>query len=209
MSVRFPQLLQISGLVWFELLSEACCGQCGREGSADEVCRCPLRRPQPAAPSHALPAASCQVHLTHPTHLPPACFSCYPWPVGRVLLETPGEYRALEEYFKHCSASSPVSPGKPVPSLSPVICDSSEVGPLSVSGVPGYATGAVHPLQDTLPTSAVSELLQEFGPNVFVLWKLALLQKRILFCSSPPIGRTCLLGELNKSNTCSHLARCG
>ena len=86
-----------------------------------------------------------------------------------------------------------------MPSLSPVICDSSEVGPLSVSGVPGYATGAVHPLQDTLPTSAVSELLQEFGPNVFVLWKLALLQKRILFCSSPPIGRTCLLGELNKS----------
>jgi len=164
------------------------------------VCRCPLRRPQPAAPPHALPATSCQVHLTHPTHLPPAFLSCYPRLVGRVLLETPGEYRALEEYFKHCRASSPVSSGEPVPSLSPVMCDSSEVGPPSVPGVLGCATGAAHPLQDTLPTfSAVCELLQEFGPNVFVLWKLALLQKRILFCSSPPIGRTCLLGELNKS----------
>lgn len=52
------------------------------------------------------------------------------------------------------------------------------------------------PLQDVLPaSSSVSNFLQDFGPNTFILWKLALLQKRILFCSPPPVGRTCLQGE--------------
>ena len=61
--------------------------------------------------------------------------------------------------------------------------------------------GSAKPLQDGLPNSyCVSEFVQDFGPSTFVLWKLALLQKRILFCSPPPVGRACLQGEEGQMN---------
>ena len=49
-------------------------------------------------------------------------------------------------------------------------------------------------LQITHPAGCFSQFLQFFGPSIFILWKLALLKKRILIFSPPPIGVICYRG---------------
>ena len=53
-----------------------------------------------------------------------------------------------------------------------------------------------HLLQITHPAGCFSQFLQYFGVSVFVLWRMALLKKRILLYSPPPIGVVCYRGEL-------------
>ncbi|CAN8024689.1 unnamed protein product [Ixodes persulcatus] len=90
----------------------------------------------------------------------------------RHLLESPGLYSDLDQfYLKHCSrptleASSEQSPYK-------TICD------------------GMHSMQITHPAGCFSQFLNYFGEKVFLLWKFALLKKRILFFSPPPIGVVC------------------
>lgn len=43
-------------------------------------------------------------------------------------------------------------------------------------------------LQITHPAGCFNQFIRYFGEKVFVLWKLILLQKRILFFSPPPAG---------------------
>ena len=40
----------------------------------------------------------------------------------------------------------------------------------------------------------IDDYLEYFDASIFVLWKLALLQKRIIFCSPPPVGPSCFKG---------------
>jgi hypothetical protein len=93
-------------------------------------------------------------------------------------LEHPEEYGSLREYAQNFSLSSPL-----------------------LSGYLEEKDGRVNSPQmsSLLEGQSLSELIQEFladfGPFIFVLWKLALLQKRILFYSTPPVGKTCLQGE--------------
>ena len=51
-------------------------------------------------------------------------------------------------------------------------------------------------LQITHPSGCFSPFLQYFGENVFVLWRMALLKRRILLVSSPPVGLLCYRGQL-------------
>jgi hypothetical protein len=41
------------------------------------------------------------------------------------------------------------------------------------------------------PAGAITQYLQFFGPHIFILWKLALLKKRVIFYAPPPIGVVC------------------
>ena len=49
--------------------------------------------------------------------------------------------------------------------------------------------------QITHPAGCFSQFIRFFGEQIFTLWKFALLQKRILFFSPPPIGVVCYRGE--------------
>ncbi|KAI9010985.1 hypothetical protein CLU79DRAFT_446289 [Phycomyces nitens] len=54
------------------------------------------------------------------------------------------------------------------------------------------------------PALGFPAFVQQFGPSIFILWKAALLRKRIIFMTDPPMNRacqlvynTCLLGSLS------------
>lgn len=53
------------------------------------------------------------------------------------------------------------------------------------------ATADLPHMEITHPAGCFSQFLQFFGPSIFILWKLALLKKRILIFSPPPIGVIC------------------
>ncbi len=49
--------------------------------------------------------------------------------------------------------------------------------------------------QLSYPTGCFTDFLQFFGASIFVLWKLALLKKRIILFSPPPVGVLCHRGN--------------
>ena len=49
--------------------------------------------------------------------------------------------------------------------------------------------------QITHPAGCFAQFINFFGEHVFTLWKFALLQRRIIFFSPPPIGVVCYRGE--------------
>jgi len=49
--------------------------------------------------------------------------------------------------------------------------------------------------QITHPAGCMSQFIQFFGEQIMVLWKFALLRKRVLIFSPPPIGVVCYRGE--------------
>jgi len=49
--------------------------------------------------------------------------------------------------------------------------------------------------QVTHPSRCFTHFMQFFGHQMLILWKFALLGKRILFFSPPPIGDVCYRGE--------------
>lgn len=56
-------------------------------------------------------------------------------------------------------------------------------------------------LQITHPAGCMSQFIQFFGEQIMVLWKFALLRKRVLIFSPPPVGVVCYRGERLK-RTC-------
>ena len=52
-----------------------------------------------------------------------------------------------------------------------------------------------HLPQITHPAGCFTQFLQFFGPNIFILWKLALLKKKLILFSPPPIGVVCYRGN--------------
>lgn len=49
--------------------------------------------------------------------------------------------------------------------------------------------------QITHPAGCMSQFIRFFGEQIMVLWKLALLRRRILIFSPPPVGVVCYRGE--------------
>lgn len=89
----------------------------------------------------------------------------------RQLLEQPGLYEELVKFY--------------LTHQTPSVLD-------SCLGAP-YKTicDGMHSMEITHPAGCFSQFLNFFGERVFLLWKFALLKKRILFFSPPPIGVIC------------------
>lgn len=148
--------------------------------------------------------------LTHPCILP------HPFPY-RAQVECPGEYGSLEEYFRHyrnpqlaplsigqvdsaphipatLSAESAHPPGTQVglSFISPDVCPD-HVRPEHMCPDHVCPDHVIQIIQH--PVGCFSQFLCYFGPHVFTLWRLALLKKRVLMFSQPPIGEVCHRGE--------------
>jgi len=62
-----------------------------------------------------------------------------------------------------------------------------------VSPPSGFCPLSLH-LQITHPAGCMSQFIKFFGEQILVLWKFALLRKRILIFSPPPVGVVCYRG---------------
>eukprot|EP00128_Syssomonas_multiformis_P014088 Colp12_sorted_trinity150504_noHs@21320 len=91
------------------------------------------------------------------------------------ILEQPGQYEPLKEYFilRQDKVETPEVP------------TSTEAALLQTS------PDQLSKLKITHPAGCFKQFVQYFGPHVFVLWKLMLLRKRIVFLSPPPMGVVC------------------
>lgn len=88
----------------------------------------------------------------------------------------PGEYGSLEEYFRHYRnpqlREAHIESAPHIPALPP-------------------SSAAEQRLLIQHPVGCFSQFLRFFGPKVFTLWRLALLKKRVILFSQPPIGSVC------------------
>ncbi|XP_075867634.1 DENN domain-containing protein 11-like [Nelusetta ayraudi] len=97
----------------------------------------------------------------------------------RLQLQTPGHYSPLEAFYEDKRAVLPSG------------------GDSVVTACPANAWGAVinhsmHPeMKITHPAGCMSQFIRFFGEQIMVLWKLALLRRRILIFSPPPVGVVC------------------
>jgi hypothetical protein len=93
-----------------------------------------------------------------------------------IQLENPGSYTTLVEYynkFKVCTVKN-----------------NWLHSPQNVLGVEDLPF-----LKITHPAGCFSQFLNFFGEKIFIIWKLILLHRRILFFSPPPVGISCYRGE--------------
>lgn len=100
-------------------------------------------------------------------------------------LMNPGQYSTLEAYFEHRKAVLPARTAK-----------NNTVAAMTISKLPLTSAKKV-----THPSGCVSQFLQFFGDQVMILWKFALLRRRLLFFSLPPVGVVC-----NRVYSCCALA---
>ncbi|KAF1372507.1 hypothetical protein PFLUV_G00266120 [Perca fluviatilis] len=104
----------------------------------------------------------------------------------RLQLQSPGHYSPLEAFYEDKRALLP--PG----------------GDGVVIACPANAWGAainhsMHPeMKITHPAGCMSQFIRFFGEQIMVLWKLALLRRRILIFSPPPVGVVCYRGTTEK-----------
>ncbi|XP_047246289.1 DENN domain-containing protein 11-like isoform X2 [Girardinichthys multiradiatus] len=97
----------------------------------------------------------------------------------RLQLQSPGHYSPLEAFYEDKRALLPPS-GEDV-----------------VTAFPANAWGAainhsMHPeMKITHPAGCMSQFIRFFGEQIMLLWKLALLRRRILIFSPPPVGVVC------------------
>ncbi|XP_026217771.1 DENN domain-containing protein 11-like [Anabas testudineus] len=97
----------------------------------------------------------------------------------RLQLQSPGHYSPLEAFYEDKRALLPPS------------------GDGVVTACPANAWGAainhsMHPeMKITHPAGCMSQFIRFFGEQIMVLWKLALLRRRILIFSPPPVGVVC------------------
>ncbi|KAG7497604.1 hypothetical protein JOB18_040735 [Solea senegalensis] len=97
----------------------------------------------------------------------------------RLQLHSPGHYSPLEAFYEDKRALLPPS------------------GDGIVTACPASAWGAainhnMHPeMKITHPAGCMSQFIRFFGEQIMVLWKLALLRRRILIFSPPPVGVVC------------------
>ncbi|KFM79126.1 Protein LCHN, partial [Stegodyphus mimosarum] len=94
----------------------------------------------------------------------------------RQLLENPGSYAEMEAYYELHKGSFPTFNAFP---------DHSDA-------FSSRLWNNFMPLMKiTHPAGCFTQFMHFFGERIFVLWKLALLKKRIIFFSPPPIGVVC------------------
>ncbi|XP_061189570.1 DENN domain-containing protein 11-like [Saccostrea echinata] len=91
-------------------------------------------------------------------------------------LELPGIYSQLQAFYNDKKGVLPES------------ASSRGVTPTSTPSTP---SSLLPEMKITHPAGCFSQFIKFFGANIFILWKLVLLQKRILFFSPPPIGVVC------------------
>jgi len=91
-------------------------------------------------------------------------------------LRNPLDYDALQEFLHDHQTSVYVNP---------INIKSTEPSAFN------YQSLNMSPMTITHPAGCFSQFINFFGPSVFVLWKLVMLRKRILFFSPPPIGVVC------------------
>ncbi|KAM8884147.1 DENN domain-containing protein 11-like [Synchiropus picturatus] len=97
----------------------------------------------------------------------------------KLQLQSPGHYSPLEAFYEDKRALLPPS------------------GEDIVTTCPANAWGAainhsMHPeMKITHPAGCMSQFIRFFGEQIMVLWKLALLRRRILIFSPPPVGVVC------------------
>ncbi|KAM6895543.1 DENN domain-containing protein 11-like [Xenentodon cancila] len=97
----------------------------------------------------------------------------------RLQLQSPGHYSPLEAFYEDKRALLPPSSGDVVTAL-----------PASAWGA--AINHSMHPeMKITHPAGCMSQFIRFFGEQIMVLWKLALLRRRILIFSPPPVGVVC------------------
>ncbi|KAM6961997.1 DENN domain-containing protein 11-like [Tautogolabrus adspersus] len=97
----------------------------------------------------------------------------------RLQLQSPGHYSPLEAFYEDKRALLPPS-GDGV------------VTACSVSAWGASINHSMHPeMKITHPAGCMSQFIRFFGEQIMVLWKLALLRRRILIFSPPPVGVVC------------------
>ncbi|KAM9327581.1 DENN domain-containing protein 11-like [Pholidichthys leucotaenia] len=97
----------------------------------------------------------------------------------RLQLQSPGHYSPLEAFYEDKRALLPPGGDAVVTAL-----------PLNVWGA--TINHSMHPeMKITHPAGCMSQFIRFFGEQIMVLWKLALLRKRILIFSPPPVGVVC------------------
>ncbi|XP_061570347.1 DENN domain-containing protein 11-like [Cololabis saira] len=97
----------------------------------------------------------------------------------RLQLQSPGHYSPLEAFYEDKRALLPSSGGDAVTAL-----------PASTWGA--AINHSMHPeMKITHPAGCMSQFIRFFGEHIMVLWKLALLRRRILIFSPPPVGVVC------------------
>lgn len=95
-------------------------------------------------------------------------------------LQCPGQYSPLEAFYEDKKAVLPPA-GNGLVTVSPTSA-------WTVASI----NRCMHPeMKITHPAGCMSQFIQFFGEQIMVLWKFALLRKRILIFSPPPVGVVC------------------
>lgn len=50
-------------------------------------------------------------------------------------------------------------------------------------------------VEDLHPAHSFPDFVRTMGPNIFLLWKAAILKKRILILTSAPVEKACQFGQ--------------
>ncbi|XP_072728313.1 DENN domain-containing protein 11 isoform X2 [Ciconia boyciana] len=100
-------------------------------------------------------------------------------------LEMPGHYSHLEAFYDDKKGVLPDSKGTPA-SQQPV------------HWLPSIHRYMYPEMKITHPAGCMSQFIKFFGEQILVLWKFALLRKRILIFSPPPVGVVCYRGTTEK-----------
>ncbi|XP_007256034.3 DENN domain-containing protein 11 isoform X1 [Astyanax mexicanus] len=94
-------------------------------------------------------------------------------------LQCPGQYSPLEAFYEDKKAVLPSGGNGLV-----TACPTSALGTM--------VNRCMHPeMKITHPAGCMSQFIRFFGEQIMVLWKFALLRKRILIFSPPPVGVVC------------------
>ena len=126
---------------------------------------------------------------------------------ARLQLQTPGHYSPLEAFYEDKRAILPPS-GDGVVSACPANAWGAAINhsmhpemkvrtfPLVFMFTPYDSVTLVSLFEQiTHPAGCMSQFIRFFGEQIMVLWKLALLRRRILIFSPPPVGVVCYRGE--------------
>ncbi|XP_060552703.1 DENN domain-containing protein 11-like [Ruditapes philippinarum] len=90
-------------------------------------------------------------------------------------LETPGKYTQLQAFYEDKTTAALLALQKQSKSTTPTTPSRDLLPELKI----------------THPAGCFTQFAKFFGEQIFILWKYALLEKRILFFSPPPIGVVC------------------
>ncbi|XP_072572521.1 DENN domain-containing protein 11 [Paramormyrops kingsleyae] len=96
-------------------------------------------------------------------------------------LQCPGQYSPLEAFYEDKKAVLPLGGNGLVTTC-----------PTSTSTAPPHGRCCMNPeMKITHPAGCMSQFIRFFGEQIMVLWKFALLRKRIVIFSPPPVGVVC------------------